>query len=131
MSKDLEEYIANWIKKATHDIITAQTILEHQPLILGVVCFHCQQAIEKYLKVFLIANNVDVVKTHNLNYLQLLCLEIDTDFEEFDFKALTEYAVNARYPDDFLSPELEETMDYLNLALTIERLIKQKINFKP
>jgi HEPN domain-containing protein len=75
MSKDLEEYIANWIKKATHDIITAQTILEHQPLILDVVCFHCQQAIEKYLKVFLIANNVDVVKTHNLNYLQLKYLQ--------------------------------------------------------
>jgi HEPN domain-containing protein len=130
MSKDLEEYMANWIKKARHDIITAQTILEYQPLILDVVCFHCQQAIEKYLKVFLVANRVAVEKTHNLNYLQSLCAEIDSDFIEFDFKILTEYAVNARYPDDFFMPELEETKQYLSLSLEIEKVVKQKINFK-
>lgn len=31
------------------------------------ICFNCQQAVEKYLKGYLVYNNEEIVKTHILN----------------------------------------------------------------
>ena len=46
----------------------------------------------------------------------------------FDFKSLTEFGVSVRYPDDFYIPGLNETKEYLEIALevkeTVERLLK-------
>ncbi len=127
MTDELKGYLRNWFLKAEHDLITAQTLLEHQPMILDIVCFHCQQAIEKYLKAFLIYKAQDVEKTHNLNYLQSLCVQLDVEFIGYDFKMLSEYAVKARYPDDFLMPEPEEAKAYLLLAQNVKLLAESKI----
>ena len=50
MTADFKEYIKAWLLKADHDIISAQRLLEIEPMILDSACFHCQQAIEKSLK---------------------------------------------------------------------------------
>ena len=96
MNSELKQYIERWYIKAEHDLITARTMLEHNPLVLDVVCFHCQQAVEKYLKAFLASNEKEIIKTHNLNFLQAQCTEIDNDFNSFDFKQLGEFAVDVR-----------------------------------
>jgi HEPN domain-containing protein len=44
MSGDMKEYIAGWLSKADHDIISAQRLIEIEPMILDYACFHCQQA---------------------------------------------------------------------------------------
>ena len=40
MNKDKKEYILQWFEKADHDLLTAQTVIEYQPLILDTACFH-------------------------------------------------------------------------------------------
>ena len=30
-----------WTEKAEHDLIAAKLVIEHQPLILDIACFHC------------------------------------------------------------------------------------------
>lgn len=40
--------------------------LEKEEDITEIVCFHCQQAVEKYLKALLLSNNEDIQKTHNI-----------------------------------------------------------------
>lgn len=45
-----QKHLSQWIEKAEHDLIAAKLIIEHNPLILDIVCFHSQQAVEKYLK---------------------------------------------------------------------------------
>lgn len=57
---------------------------------------------EKYLKAYLISKSVDFGKTHNLEYLIKLCSEIDKDFEDIKVGDLSFYAVEVRYPDDFI-----------------------------
>ncbi|MBN1986387.1 MAG: HEPN domain-containing protein [Prolixibacteraceae bacterium] len=38
----------------------------------------------KFLKAFLIANGVDIRKTHNIEYLLSECADIDGDFFDID-----------------------------------------------
>lgn len=54
MKQDLKAYIEGWLEKGNRDLLSAQRLIEIGPMILDNACFHCQQAIEKYLKAFLI-----------------------------------------------------------------------------
>ncbi len=128
MKKELKEYIQKWFVKAEHDLIAAKTLLEYNPLVLDVVCFHCQQAVEKYLKAYLVFKEKDIERTHNLNFLQTQCSEFDSDFSKFDFNVLGEFAVDIRYPDDYLIPELAEAKEYLIIAEHLKELVTRKIN---
>ncbi|MFI5139251.1 MAG: HEPN domain-containing protein [Sphingobacteriales bacterium] len=47
MTPALKAYVESWLNKAEHDLITAQRLLEIEPIILDNACFHCQQAAEK------------------------------------------------------------------------------------
>lgn len=60
-----EKYIQEWINKANKDIKAVEK-LEKEEDITEIVCFHCQQAVEKYLKALLLSNNEDIQKTHNI-----------------------------------------------------------------
>jgi HEPN domain-containing protein len=46
--------IRKWISKGDHDLGTAKVTYLHIPEYLDTVTFHCQQAVEKYLKAYLI-----------------------------------------------------------------------------
>ena len=47
MTPALRAYIESWLVKASNDLMSAQRLLEIEPVILDNACFHCQQAIEK------------------------------------------------------------------------------------
>ncbi len=127
MMKEEKDIVAQWLQKAEHDLIAAKILIEANPLILDIACFHCQQAIEKHLKTFLIYHNQDFSYTHNLDYLLNECLQFDSDFEGLDMKDINIYAVRARYPDDYIAPELLEAQDYYQLALAVKALVLKKI----
>jgi HEPN domain-containing protein len=55
--------IARWLAKAKNDLITARTMLETDPPITDIVCFHAQQCAEKALKAFLVVADIHVEKT--------------------------------------------------------------------
>jgi HEPN domain-containing protein len=48
------EIIRLWIEKGDHDLGTAEIVNQHIPEYMDTIAFHCQQAVEKYLKAFLI-----------------------------------------------------------------------------
>lgn len=56
------------------------------------------------------------------------CTALDNDFSSVDAKNLDDFAVNARYPDNFLSPELSEVEYYLQLTSRIKKLVEKKIS---
>ena len=69
------------------------------------ICFHCQQAAEKYLKGFIVLNGLDIkdkFKTHDLLQLLNYCLNFNPKLKELaqGCKILTEYYVESRYPPD-------------------------------
>ncbi|MEM0315477.1 MAG: HEPN domain-containing protein, partial [Archaeoglobaceae archaeon] len=50
--------------------------------ITDTLCFHCQQAVEKLLKAFLVNAGVEFGRTHSLEYLIKLSSDVDKEFEE-------------------------------------------------
>ena len=98
-------------------------------MILDSACFHCQQAIEKYLKAFLIYNGKEAAKTHDIDYLLQQCACFDPVFDSVDPANINDYAVQGRYPDYALMPEPDEAKDYYQLALHIKSLVLERIVF--
>jgi len=129
MNQALKTYIEAWLLKAEHDLLSAQRLLEIEPMILDNACFHCQQAIEKCLKGFLHYHSKDVIKTHDIDFLLGECSAIDPIFNTIDSLNINDYAVHARYPDTSLMPEIEEAKSYYRLALHIKSLVIERIVF--
>jgi len=127
MNSETRDYLNHWIKKAEEDITVIQKLTEYEIIASSAVCFHCQQAVEKFLKDFLIANNQEIVRTHNIEFLLAECSDIDKDFEKIDPLNLTDFGVDIRYPGDFCYPSEQEVIIYSNLALQIKNLVKSKI----
>jgi HEPN domain-containing protein len=129
MTAVLKEYINAWLQKAESDIISAQRLLEIEPMILDSACFHCQQAVEKSLKAFLCYTGKEIEKTHDIDFLLGECAVFDLIFSTINPLNLNEYAVRIRYPDLSLSPSVEEVKTFYQLAITINNLVKERIVF--
>lgn len=126
MTEDEKKHLLEWFKKADHDLTAAHKLIEDTD-ILDAVCFHCQQAAEKYLKAYLIFNGIEPERTHDLGKLKRDCAKFDADFKLFNFKDLSDYAGNARYPDDYIEPIIQETKYYLETAEKVKELVLSKI----
>ena len=116
--------------KANEDLLVIEKLTEFEIIATSSVCFHCQQAVEKFLKAFLIANGIDIKKTHNIEFLLSECSDIDKDFTDIDPKELSDFGVDVRYPGDMFVPSNDETIEYKNLALKIKCLVESKIQEK-
>ena len=127
MNKETKAYIKLWMEKADEDLMVVSRLTEPQLIAASAVCFHCQQAVEKYLKAFLIANGKEIKKTHNIEYLLSECEDFDIDFAEIDPKNLSDFGVEIRYPGDLYNPSENETRDYIEIANVIKQIVKTKI----
>jgi len=118
---DKQKTIERWLIKASHDLETAKTMIGCRSPQADVVCFHCQQCAEKCLKAFLVSVNQDFPKTHDLAHLLNLCTKHNESFDELQecALALTDYAVETRYVDDWREISLEEARDAIKFAITI------------
>ena len=67
-----------WIAKAEADYEAAKTLVRSRKKGLpDVVCYHCQQSVEKYLKAYLTFRRVQFPKTHDLEKLLDLVQSFD------------------------------------------------------
>lgn len=127
MNRETEKFVKQWLIKANEDLVVVEKLTEDEIIAAATVCFHCQQAVEKYLKAFLISNGIEIRKTHNIEFLLSECSELDTDFSTIDPKDLSEFGVDARYPGDMYIPSADETLDYKNIAHKIKEMVEGKI----
>lgn len=118
-----EEYIKEWVSKAEKDIKTVEIMKEVED-VTEIVCFHCQQAVEKYLKALLIANDIEFPKTHNIDFLLKQSMNINPSFEKFMGNSLSEYAVDMRYPDIRYIPTEDEMNEAIDLMYAIIEFVK-------
>jgi HEPN domain-containing protein len=91
---------AEWLAKAAEDISVAAGIMRRKKVPANSVCFHCQQAAEKYLKGLLQENGEAFGKTHDLEELlrQASVPAPSLGLLANDCKLLGDYAVRYRYP---------------------------------
>ncbi|MBA4394903.1 MAG: hypothetical protein C0407_15230 [Desulfobacca sp.] len=55
---DKSDLVREWMNKAERDIGMAELALVNKPEYTDAICFHCQQAAEKYLKAYLVFLNI-------------------------------------------------------------------------
>lgn len=128
-SKVIEELVRQWSHIAERDLLTAKQGLEAEIVVTDTVSFHCQQAVEKYLKAFLVKNQVEFSKTHSIMALLNLCSTVDKAFSEelSDADSLTDYAVEIRYPDEWYEPTIEEAKQAYETALRVKDFVLKRL----
>jgi HEPN domain-containing protein len=129
MSGQVDE-IKKWITKGDHDLGTAKVTYLHIPEYFDTVTFHCQQAVEKYLKAYLIFQATPFKFSHDLIYLLDLITQQDSDFE-FYYDIVSElqgYAVEIRYPNETIYLSKEKVENAMVLARNIRELVSKKMN---
>ncbi|MCF6334250.1 MAG: HEPN domain-containing protein, partial [Spirochaetales bacterium] len=112
MDEKLEKLLSFWKIKADNDIKTIENELKSEEPVTDSICYHSQQAAEKYLKLFLVSEGIEPARSHNIAFLKNECEKNNSAFSKLtDIEYLTDYAVDLRYPDNFYIPSLEEAKD--------------------
>lgn len=111
-------YALEWLQFAYRSLITAQHLLSVNHF-TDIIVVDAQQAVEKTLKALLAYENKKITKTHNLDEIASLLLEIIT-FDENEINLLekiTDYYREDRYPNpNYTLPSIEETVEIVNFA---------------
>ena len=121
------EVVKQWLDRAEADYKAALILIDAEPLILDIACFHLQQAAEKQLKALLVYKDIDFPFTHDLEYLAEQCATLEGGFRDFDFGRLTMFAARARYPHDHVAPSMAEINEYVDLVTHISGLVRSMI----
>jgi HEPN domain-containing protein len=125
-----ELLVGEWITKAEHDLGMAELAIANKPEYKDLICFHCQQSAEKYLKAYLIRLNIDFKKSHSLIYLlDLLTAEENVPDSLYEIaEILEDYSVEVRYPGDWTSLNEEDIHEAYQAALKIKEFVKVKLD---
>jgi len=125
----LTEYVKNWFMRADEDLALIEIISKEETISPNSICFHAQQAGEKYLKGFLACNELHVRKVHDLGVLIEDCKNIDPSFEELqdDARFLDQFYTESRYPDDYIESSREDAEGGYEAAKRIKEFILSKI----
>ncbi len=94
-----EKLIKSWVEKAEKDIGLAEMAMRKHKY-PDLICFHFQQAAEKFLKALILKFSDKAPRTHSLSYLLDLLeehLNIPEEIQEA-ILPLEDYSVATRYP---------------------------------
>ena len=126
----------NYLKLAKEWIIKAQNDLEAANILFrekgpsDTLCFHCHQAVEKYLKAYLVFKNIHFERIHHLWQLSKLCAQDNKEFLNFEeeLKTLDAYYIESRYPPEIRVYSQEECKKVLSISEELSQFIVKEIN---
>jgi len=128
--KDQSDEIRQWIIKGDHDLGTAKITYLHIPEYLDTITFHCQQAVEKYLKAYLVFQSTIFKSSHDLIYLLDLITQIDPVFKNYydTISELQGYAVEVRYPNETIFLSNEKVEKAITIAKEVRELVTRNMS---
>ena len=132
MKENNEERLKEWIEKADHDLGTAIIIFQYINEYSDTFAFHCQQAVEKYIKCLLEKHSISYKKSHDLRYLLALLddfIQIDNTLYE-KILMLNAFGVEVRDPDFKIEMTGEERIEAINTVKDVRSLLKKHIGFE-
>lgn len=114
---------SDWYKKASSDLSAARILFENGGD-LALVAFHCQQAIEKTLKGYILENTEYLLDGHSLIFLIRRASAFDPSIRIFlkDCAFVNQFYIEARYPAD--SPDEVDPSEAQECMSCAEELIK-------
>jgi HEPN domain-containing protein len=121
-----------WFETAKKDLKGAKILYEHDAD-YGLVLFHLEQAVEKYIKGYLILKTGMLQEGHSLIRLCKKATAFDNEFRKFikDCAFLNGYYIETRYPsEDPLIAEDEDVKDGLKFTEEIIEFIEKVIGLK-
>ncbi|MBC7077848.1 MAG: HEPN domain-containing protein [Synergistales bacterium] len=125
MDEETRQYVCSWFAKADEDLYAASQLMEnphHVPV--TIVCFHCQQCAEKYLKGLLLLLNIEYRRSHDLVYLVSLLNDqslVDALLDKAN--VLNDYAVEPRYPGAYAELPMSDGQEALEAARAVRALV--------
>lgn len=122
-----------WLAKAENDLLNIRNNLHAALIPWDTVCFHAQQAAEKYLKAFLVAQEILPPRSHDLIALLALCTDFTPELAalETHCRRLTYFGTASRYPDDIYEPDEEDGRQAFAASLHIQQLILAHLPHSP
>lgn len=121
----IRDFVQQWLKKAETDLRTAKILLNTETYDYYPCSFHAQQAIEKFLKAFLVRHQIEFRKTHDLDEILRLVEPVDSELRDEISSCvwLTPYGVEFRYPGEY--PEVD--YDTAERAFADAELVKEVV----
>ncbi|MBU2578658.1 HEPN domain-containing protein [Patescibacteria group bacterium] len=118
-----------WFKIGDNEFDFAKAGFEELNAFYPQICFLFQQAVEKYLKGFLVYYQKKFPKIHDLTELAKFCSKIDKEFLEFLPKTdiLSQYYLTSRYPLEYREAGKKEAQEALEIAEEIINIIEIKL----
>ena len=124
MPAEESRYPADWLRLAEKDLKrVARALRDDDPELAG---FCLQQAVEKFLKAFLLANGWKLKRIHDLGRLLDEARTYDPDLSRFRnlCQRITDYYVVERYP---LIPDAGPSIEEVQRSLEAARDLVEKI----
>ncbi|MCL2128365.1 MAG: HEPN domain-containing protein [Treponema sp.] len=114
---DKKSELQQWIKLANNDLELAIFSSKNMwPVPYEIECFHCLQSIEKFLKGFLVLNDIVPPRIHDLEELEKLCENIASQFSVIYEKCsvLSGFSIQSRYPNEIRieKQDMDRALDY-------------------
>lgn len=127
----MKRHTLQWVKKAEQDVVAARALAEQEPPPRDAVCFHCQQAAEKYLKALLQEVGAPVPRIHDMEDLLDLLLPHDATLRALRRRvaSLTKYAVEHRYPGMWATTR--QMQSALKIAERVRGEIRARLGLLP
>jgi|UniRef100_A0A7C4ETA2 HEPN domain-containing protein len=106
------DFVQAWLTKAENDLKAAELLFAAPGEFGDMVGFHCQQAVEKFVKAYLVRYQIEFPKTHEVAFLRTLVSRNDERLAERLAFAdwLTPFGVEIRYPGQLpaVDPKMAE-----------------------
>ncbi len=119
--------VLDWVRKAEDDLTAAHRLADGEQPLPDQMGFLCQQAVEKYLKAFLIAVGQVPPRIHDVEALLDICAVKDPSFEQLrpTVEGLTEFAVIFRYPGEW--SDIATARRALTQAKQVQVFIRERL----
>ncbi len=113
-----------WQRFAAMDLDSAEYLLNMHPVPIEIICYHCQQSAEKYLKGYLVLCGKNPPKIRDLDELCKFCAEFSGTFKNIadHCSDLTVYGVHSRYPMEMML-EKQDMQQALNSAKAVRDFV--------
>ncbi|MEG1993435.1 MAG: HEPN domain-containing protein [Oscillospiraceae bacterium] len=128
-SNDSRKYF-DWLDRAGEDMICAN-ILSNDERLFNSAAFHCQQAIEKALKGYILLKSGELVDGHNLTWLCKRAMRYDKEFTKWldESTSLNRCYIETRYPSDVIHEiSFKKIKKYYNMAHDMYLFICEQVD---
>ena len=131
LDSDTSEVPHEWLRRAKSNLVRAKQTKPSE-VFWEDLCFDAQQAVEKAVKVVLVASRVEFPKTHDIALLLRLLERTGRPVPDDLLTALdlTDYAFETRYPGDYPQVTADDYRKAVEIAELVVRWAEEIITGK-